>query len=140
MSKTNLQIAFWELCNKLQAVQAVIYKRDVSVNDTEAIFKYAEGFAYTNLENPTPEFQYGEGLIGQVAKDKRAMLINDIPEQYLKAASGLGAAQPNHILIYPILKDGKVVSIIELSTFITLDEKSFDEIKSYETKLLTALN
>ncbi len=139
MSKTNLQIVFWELANKLQAVQAVIYKSNKTANELEMIYTYAEGFAYINVENEVPEYAYSEGLIGQVAKDKRPMFINDIPDGYLKASSGLGAAHPNHILVYPMLKDGKTVGLLEISTFVKLEEKHLDEIKTYEAKLLAIL-
>lgn len=139
MSKTNLQIVFWELANKLQAVQAVIYKSNKAVNELEMVYTYAEGFAYVNADNVIPEYAFGEGLIGQVAKDKRVMFINDIPEGYLKASSGLGAAYPNHILVYPILKDGKTVCLLEISTFVKLEEKHLEDIKSYEAKLLASL-
>jgi signal transduction protein with GAF and PtsI domain len=139
MSKTNLQIVFWELANKLQAVQAVIYKSNKAASELEMLYTYTEGFAYVNIDNVIPEYAYGEGLIGQVAKDKRPMFINDIPEGYLKASSGLGAAHPNHILVYPILKDGKTLSVLEISTFVKLEEKHLEEIKGYEAKLLAIL-
>lgn len=140
MSKTNLQHIFWELANQLNAVQAVLYTSNKVNTESAKVYSYAEGFAYIPTENELPVYAYGEGLIGQVAKDKRFLFIDDIPEGYLKVNSGLGAAYPNHILVYPIVKDAQTEAVIELATFVKLEEQMLNLLKLAEPKLLAAIH
>src|SRR5690242_10105880 len=45
----------------------------------------------------------GEGLIGQCALEKRKILLNNPPPDYVKIASGLGQAAPRNILVLPVV-------------------------------------
>jgi HAMP domain-containing protein/signal transduction histidine kinase/CheY-like chemotaxis protein len=62
-------------------------------------------------------FLPGEGLIGQAAVEKRPILIEQAPPGYLKIVSGLGDAPPAHVIVLPVLFEGRVLGIIELAAF-----------------------
>jgi CheY-like chemotaxis protein/CHASE3 domain sensor protein len=59
----------------------------------------------------------GDGLIGQAAKDNRAMHVRDVPAGYLPIASGLGQGAPGELLIAPASIDGVVHAVVELGFF-----------------------
>lgn len=61
--------------------------------------------------------EYGEGLVGQCAKDGKAKRILAVPKDYLSISSSLGESKPNAVLIFPILLDGDIVGVLELATF-----------------------
>jgi CheY-like chemotaxis protein/signal transduction histidine kinase/CHASE3 domain sensor protein len=63
------------------------------------------------------EVQMGDGLIGQAAKDRRALHVKDVPPNYIAVASGVGRSQPNELLIVPATADGTVLGVIELGFF-----------------------
>ncbi len=62
-------------------------------------------------------FLPGEGLIGQAAVEKRSILIEQAPPGYLKITSGLGEAPPAHVIVLPVLFEGRVLGVIELAAF-----------------------
>lgn len=57
---------------------------------------------------------YGEGVIGQAAADRKVTVINNLPDDYLLIRTGLGQAPLKHLLIYPIIKDKRLVGLLEL--------------------------
>jgi CheY-like chemotaxis protein/CHASE3 domain sensor protein len=56
----------------------------------------------------------GDGLLGQAAKEKRAVRIQNVPEGYLPITSALGHGTPREILICPAAADGTVHAMVEL--------------------------
>ncbi len=59
----------------------------------------------------------GEGLVGQCALEKRKILINNPPPDYLKIASSLGNAAPRNILVLPVVFESQVKGVLELASF-----------------------
>src|SRR6202008_327431 len=47
----------------------------------------------------------------------RAILVTNVPNNYVYVSSGLGEAPPNNIVVLPVLFEGEVKAVIELSTF-----------------------
>jgi signal transduction histidine kinase/CheY-like chemotaxis protein/HAMP domain-containing protein len=58
----------------------------------------------------------GEGLVGQAALEKRVLLLDNIPEDYLKISFAAGELKPKNILIIPILFDNALSGVIELGS------------------------
>jgi signal transduction histidine kinase/HAMP domain-containing protein/CheY-like chemotaxis protein len=58
-----------------------------------------------------------QGLVWQVALEKRRLLLEEIPADYVRIGSGLGDAAPASIVIIPILYEDKLLGIIELASF-----------------------
>ncbi|MCP4311669.1 MAG: GAF domain-containing protein [Bacteroidetes bacterium] len=85
--------------------------------DQRRFIKFISGYAYHIPETEVLEFQYGEGLSGQVAKDGRMININSIPDGYVTVLSGLGKATPGSMIIFPVLADDEVLAVIELASF-----------------------
>lgn len=85
------------------------------------VFNPVATFAYYNDEAPK-SFKIGEGISGQVAKDQKAMFLNDLPSKSLMIVSGLGQIEVNNLAIIPILKDDNVLGLIEIATFKPFDK------------------
>lgn len=62
-------------------------------------------------------FKMGEGLIGQVALDRKPISLREVPDNYLSIRSGLGESGPSHILIQPVLFEDELLGVIELANF-----------------------
>jgi signal transduction histidine kinase/DNA-binding response OmpR family regulator/CHASE3 domain sensor protein len=56
----------------------------------------------------------GEGLLGQAAKDRRVILVRDVPDGYLPISSTLGSMNPRELLVAPAMVDGVVRAVVEL--------------------------
>ncbi len=62
-------------------------------------------------------FALGEGLVGEVALDKRPIHVDAVPKQYLEIRSGLGRRAPAHLIVVPVLFEEDVLGVIELASF-----------------------
>jgi len=67
-------------------------------------------------EGAPDSYEPGEGLIGQCAVDKAPLLLQDLPEDYVRIRSGLGGAAPRNVLVLPVLFEGQVKGVLELAT------------------------
>ncbi len=73
------------------------------------------------------DFSYGEGLPGLVWKEEKTVELEDIPDNYIRIKSGIGAALPESIIGIPIFFNNKVKGVIELASLdeITEEHKEF---------------
>jgi signal transduction histidine kinase/CheY-like chemotaxis protein/HAMP domain-containing protein len=61
--------------------------------------------------------ELGEGLVGQCAIEKSKILLANVPLDYVRIHSGLGAATPQNIFVLPIVFEGQVKGVLELASF-----------------------
>src|SRR5207302_3072320 len=61
-------------------------------------------------------FKLGESLVGQAALERHRILLADVPNDYVKISSGLGESRPMNIVVLPILFEGEVKAVMELSS------------------------
>ncbi|NYT40729.1 response regulator [Sphingomonas sp. R-74633] len=59
-------------------------------------------------------FALKEGLLGQVAVQREATLLSDIPDGYLTIGSALGRDKPRHLVIAPAIADDLTQGVLEL--------------------------
>ena len=74
-------------------------------------------FAYVQQKNTPNEFMPGEGLVGQAALEKRHILLTDFPDNSININSGIVEATPKQILIFPLILNNAVSSVVELGSF-----------------------
>ena len=58
----------------------------------------------------------GEGLIGQCALDKHRMLITEMSDNVVPIGSVLFKAQPQNVIVLPVLFESQVKAVIELAS------------------------
>jgi signal transduction histidine kinase/CheY-like chemotaxis protein/HAMP domain-containing protein len=63
------------------------------------------------------QYRIGQSLIGQVAKSKRPIVVDEIPPGYIRISSGLGEAAPANLAVMPILFEDEVLGVVELASF-----------------------
>ncbi|WP_328968228.1 HAMP domain-containing protein [Streptomyces sp. NBC_00239] len=96
-------------------------------------------YAYAGSAMPT-SFRPGEGLIGTVAEEKRIILVENTPPGYLKISSGLGEAPPAHVIVLPVLFEGKVLGVIELASFQPFTQIQKDFLSQIAEMIGTSVN
>jgi len=58
-----------------------------------------------------------EGLVGQCARARAAILVTDLPENYLRISSGLGEAPPRLVLVTPLIGKDTLLAVLEFAAF-----------------------
>lgn len=94
-------------------------------------------YAYFVPEGKIFEFEIGEGLIGQVAKQGEPINLDNIPEGYITVYSGLGSATPTNMVIFPIKskQSNKVTGVIELASFKPFSEYDINLFKNISVEI-----
>ena len=88
-----------------------------SIDGEDAVLELQAGYGYEERKHLSTSFRLGEGLVGQAAKEKKRILLTEVPGDYVTINSGLGEATPLHIIVLPVLFEGVVRAVVELASF-----------------------
>jgi HAMP domain-containing protein/CheY-like chemotaxis protein/signal transduction histidine kinase len=102
-----------ELSPLVNAHMGVIYQVD---NEDSRRLGLLAAYADDGLVPHRPIVQFGEGLVGQCAVDKRQRLISDIPSDTVPVSSALWRTYPRNIVVLPVLFENRVKAVIELAS------------------------
>ena len=123
-----------ELAPLVDAQHGVIYQ--VELTSLRLLSTYAD-----HPSNGNPErLAFGEGLIGQCAKDARRVLITDLPAGVMQIGSGLFKATPRNVVVLPVLSEGQVKAVIELASLGTFTELQLSFLDQLTTSIGIVLN
>ncbi len=109
------------IAKEIEICQGVLY-----VTDEKESGKFlwgAAAYAYHKLESEIDQPQFGVGLVGQTAQEKKSLYINELPNGYIDVVSGLGKAQPSFLALIPLMYSGEVLGVIELASFSEFKDK-----------------
>ncbi len=59
---------------------------------------------------------FGEGLVGQCAVEKSALILDPAPADYVRIGSGLGETAPRALAVLPVLLNERLLGVVELAT------------------------
>ncbi|WP_328493611.1 HAMP domain-containing protein [Streptomyces sp. NBC_00414] len=110
-----------------------------AANDDSYELRMLGSYGYSMGSMPT-SFRPGETLIGTAAKEKRTILVENVPPGYLKIASGLGEAPPAHVIVLPVLFEGTVLGVIELASFHSFTHIQKDFLSQIAEMIATSVN
>ncbi len=65
-------------------------------------------------EDAPRNLKLGEGLVGQVVKNKKMMVFNDLPPNYIHIKSSLGSTLPSSLVILPLVYSNEVLAVVEI--------------------------
>jgi CheY-like chemotaxis protein len=114
------QLILSDLAPLVTAHHGVVYV--VDPGGLEPTLKLLASYAYKDRKHVSSGFRMGEGLVGQCAVERRMLLVNQVPSDYIQISSGLGEAPPRNIVVLPVLFEGEVKAVLELATFDQFDE------------------
>ncbi len=101
---------------QIEIVVGIVYQ----FNQQKQKYSPVSTYAYFS-DLPPHEFASGDGLSGQVVKDKKAMFLSELPEGYVKVISGLGAQKPRYLALLPIIYQNQVIGLVEMATFVPVE-------------------
>ncbi len=106
-----------ELATAVGAQHSVIYIP--RIRESGVVLELQASYAG---DNPPKQLSAGQGLAGQCFIDRKTLVLRDVPKDYIKINSALGAATPASLVVLPALYNGQVKAVIELASFAPPDE------------------
>ncbi|MFI0976722.1 HAMP domain-containing protein [Streptomyces sp. NPDC021093] len=71
---------------------------------------------FMSAQDRPVRFEPGQSLVGQVARSRRTIAVDDLPPGYVTVSSGLGSADARSLLVLPISVEGQILGVIELAS------------------------
>ncbi|HKI24702.1 MAG TPA: HAMP domain-containing protein [Candidatus Sulfotelmatobacter sp.] len=102
-----------ELAPLVNAQQGVIYQMET---EESAGMVLLSAFADDGENGHLRRLKVGDGMVGQVAAEKRRMLISNLPENAVPIRSGLFQSVPRNVIVLPVLFEDRVKAVIELAS------------------------
>src|SRR5690606_10785908 len=107
-----------ELAVLLGAKQSLIYvPRHVPGADQQGgepeILELQASYA---SDDPPQRISKGQGLIGQCYRNATGVVLDRVPENYLRISSALGQAHAAQVVVMPACFEGEVKAVLELAT------------------------
>ncbi|TME76661.1 MAG: GAF domain-containing protein, partial [Chloroflexi bacterium] len=106
----------------------------------EPVLRMTAGYAISASETAGKAFRWGEGLVGQCARDARRILLTTVPSGYIGIHSGLGEASPSSIVVLPVLFEGRIKAVIELASIAPFSETHLDFLNQLTDGIGVVLN
>lgn len=94
----------------------------------ERVLQLKAAFAYSKHKALRKEIAIGEGLVGQVFLEGKSLHVTELPEDYLKVVTGMGAAPPQQLLLVPLVYNEECFGVIEVT--------SLHHIPAYKVKFI----
>lgn len=121
--------ALVQLCEKVLSFVANYVGAKVAgmyVASEQKVFELKAAYAYPVNKTPLSNFNFGETLLGQAAKEGRIIETSDLPRDYFKVSSGLGDIKPHNSLIVPIKNGDQVNGVLEFGFTENLSRQKVD--------------
>ncbi|MGH3515138.1 MAG: HAMP domain-containing protein, partial [Pseudonocardiaceae bacterium] len=103
-----------ELAPLVNAQQGVFYVQ--ARRGEEPHLELLASYATKSSKHLPKTMRIGEGLVGQCAAEKKRILLDQAPSDFVRVSSVLGSAAPQSIIILPVLFDGELKAVIELAS------------------------
>ncbi|AGG87786.1 response regulator [Rhodanobacter denitrificans] len=113
---THKEFAQWltsALVPLCKAGVGLFYSYDDARQRLDLIGSYGLRLSHRSADQYLP----GEGLVGQCAIERKAIILDDVPADYLHIDSGSGEALPSHLAILPVLYRDTLIGVLELAGF-----------------------
>lgn len=108
----------------------IFYVKDVE--NGQYFLRRMSSYALIDEKKEHDRYYFGEGLVGQCAIERRTILLDNVPENYIKIGSGIGNGSPKNVIILPVQFEGDVLAVLEIA--------SFDSFSPSQLKLLEEVN
>jgi CheY-like chemotaxis protein/HAMP domain-containing protein/signal transduction histidine kinase len=108
------QMLLSELAPLVSAQYGAIYQMDSSKGDPR--LKMLAAYALPSNGHQRAELPMGIGLVGQCALEKRRILLQEVPNDYVRISSGLGESGPRSLIVLPVLFEGETKAVVELAS------------------------
>ncbi|MDX2302382.1 MAG: PAS domain S-box protein [Microscillaceae bacterium] len=125
-----------KVTHQLAKATNAVYGAFFVANQEEKYLDAVAGYACTPASMDRSRFSFGEGLIGQVAKSKEILCLDNIETQL---DSSIGRINACYLVVVPLIFNDTVYGIIELNSLTRLGPRYLTLIKRAALNIATAL-
>ncbi|PLX13801.1 MAG: hypothetical protein C0597_10985 [Marinilabiliales bacterium] len=130
-----------QLVKYVDATFGVLYMSSADSEGDEDYLELIADYGCSNeIRKDKSQIHISTGMLGVAYNENRLMVVNDVPENYIKIESGLGKARPEALLVVPLSIDEKVFGIIEIAGFHKFKALEVDFIKRIAFNVANNLN
>ncbi len=79
------------------------------------------GYANEERKSLNQFIDLGQGLIGQCAMERTTIILTKPPADYVRIRSSLGDATPRTIVALPVIRNDRLLAVVELAMFDDFD-------------------
>jgi ligand-binding sensor domain-containing protein len=116
---------------ELNAGVIYIFNEDENVLAKQAIYGIADT---SDLITP------GTGQVGECFLKRELIIIDNLPENFVRISSGLGAATPKVLVLIPLVYEEICVGVIELASFDVIPPYRVEFIETLSTQMAAAIH
>jgi two-component system, NtrC family, sensor kinase len=143
-SKSTENIEKWgdhvllHLVRHLKALQAVLYSSE-ELGTNEIRLRLTSTYALDVKTILKKVMKAGDGLPGEAVKLREPIVIDNLPDGYLKVVSALGETDAKHLVIIPLIAEDAVQGVLELSSFEPFTEENINFLKDVSKSVAYSL-
>ena len=123
------------LCHYMDAQIGLIYTLE-----KDDLLHLAASFAFSGDDASRKPLAIGEGLVGQVAKERKKLAFFSSSKDLPVVLIGLEQVQPQYFILSPILFENGLSGVIELGSFHPFDEQKQKFLETSLENIAVALN
>jgi len=91
-------------------------------NEEKALCELKSSYAFVRGNYLSKKFKLGHGIVGQVAKEKKSILLKNISRQDAVGQSGTVNEPPVNVYVLPLFYEEKLYGVLEIASFEKINE------------------
>lgn len=124
------------LAEMMKAGHGVIYMYEEADDE----LSLSGSYAFKKRKAVLPKIGMGAGLVGQCAKERKTILLTQVPADYIQINSGLGQSIPLNVMVVPVLFEEMLIGVIELASFEGFSDEQVGVIELISSNLGIVIN
>ncbi len=108
--------------------------------ESEGKLRVISTYAMAGSRRQKEDLSIGEGLIGQAARERKIIILDAVPPDYLPISSALGTADSPTVAVLPILHNDVLLGVLELGSFRKFTEDDLNFLNQALEGLAIAIN
>jgi len=112
----------------------------IYLRDNEDTLDLVGSYAFNARKGNKNQFKLGQGLIGQAALEKQTIIFDNIPEDYVSIASGLGETVPTNVIVCPLVYEDDLKGVVEIGTTGNLDKFHMEFLNQVSQNIAISIN
>ena len=99
----------------LEAQVGAFYSYDP---DTQQL-SLSSSYAMQRRKHLANQFRLGESLVGQAGLERKTILLESVPDDYISIASGTGKGEASNVIVMPVGHEEELKGVLEIGAFRT---------------------